>query len=191
MDPFVAVALSMLPASRSRVASAFKEIRLQSDPGSDIGVDDALEAVLEACEVPGDERRTAIEVARSRADAALAAARTAGIEPLAWNDPRFPALLSCIPDPPPLLWVRGDADMLARPTVAIVGSRAATPYALDVAYRLGQELSDLRPGRGERPGARRGLGGSSRMPGGRRADGGRPWVGPRPHLSVGARDAGP
>ncbi len=38
MDPFVAVALSMLPASRSRVASTFKELRLQSDPGSDIAV---------------------------------------------------------------------------------------------------------------------------------------------------------
>ena len=56
MDPFVAVALSMLPASRSRVASAFKELRHQSDPGSDIGVDDVLEAVLEACEIPEDER---------------------------------------------------------------------------------------------------------------------------------------
>ncbi len=32
--------------------------------------------------------------------------------------------------------------LLARPAVAIVGSRAATPYALDVAYRLGQELAD-------------------------------------------------
>ena len=142
MDPFVAVALSMLPASRSRVASTFKELRLQSDPGSDIGSDDVLEAVLEICEIPEDERRSAMQVARSRADAALVAARTAGIEPLPWDDPRYPALLSCIPDPPPLLWVRGDADTLARPTVAIVGSRAATPYALDVAYRLGQELSD-------------------------------------------------
>jgi DNA processing protein len=142
MDPFVAVALSMLPASRSRVASTFKELRLQSDPGSDSGADDVLEAVLAVCELPEDERRRAIEVARSRADAALAAARTAGMEPLPWDDPRYPALLSCIPDPPPLLWVRGDADTLARPTVAIVGSRAATPYALDVAYRLGQELSD-------------------------------------------------
>jgi len=142
MDPFVAVALSMLPASRSRVASTFKELRLQSDPGSEIGADDVLEAVLEVCEIPEDERRSAIEVARSRADSALVAARTAGIEPLPWNDSRYPALLSCIPDPPPLLWVRGDADTLARPTVAIVGSRAATPYALDVAYRLGQELSD-------------------------------------------------
>ncbi len=142
MDPFVAVALSMLPASRSRVAATFKEIRLPSGPGSDARSGDVLEAVLEACEVPEHERPGAVQLARTRADAALAAAHAAGIEPLPWNDPRFPALLSCIPDPPPLLWVRGDVAALARPTVAIVGSRAATPYALDVAYRLGQELSD-------------------------------------------------
>ena len=59
MDPFVAVAVSMLPASRSRVASTFKELRLQSDPGSDVGAATVLEAVLEACEVPEDERRDA------------------------------------------------------------------------------------------------------------------------------------
>ena len=103
---------------------------------------DVLEAVLEACEIPEDEWPSAVQLARTRAAEALAAARAAGIEPLPWNDPRFPALLSCIPDPPPLLWVRGDVETLSRPTVAIVGSRAATPYALDVAYRLGQELSD-------------------------------------------------
>jgi DNA processing protein len=138
MDPFIAVALSMLPASRSRVASAFKEIRHRADlrPG------DALEVVLQACDVPTSERRLACRVARARARSALAAARTAAIEPVAWHDPRFPALLSCIPDPPPVLWVRGDATVLARPIVAIVGSRAATPYAIDVAHRLGQELSD-------------------------------------------------
>ena len=138
MDPFIAVALSMLPASRSRAASAFKEIRHQSN----LELKDALEFVLQACEVPAHERARASGVARSRASAALAAARAAGIEPVAWHDPRFPALLGCIPDPPPLLWVRGDVGVLTRPIVAIVGSRAATPYAIDVAHRLGQELSE-------------------------------------------------
>jgi DNA processing protein len=138
MDSFTAVALSMLPASRSRAASAFKDIRHQSDLDSS----DALDAVLQACEVPEHERARAVSVARTRATAALAAAREAGIEPLPWNDPRFPALLGCIPDPPPVLWARGDLASLARPIVAIVGSRAATPYALDVAHRLSQELSD-------------------------------------------------
>jgi DNA processing protein len=138
MDPFTAVALSMLPASRSRAASAFKEIRHRPD----LGLDDALEFVLQACEVPDLERPRAATLACERARSALARGPAAGIQPVCWDDPRFPALLSCIPDPPPLVWVRGDVEVLARPIVSIVGSRAATPYALDVARRLGQELSD-------------------------------------------------
>ena len=56
-------------------------------------------------------------------------------------DSRYPALLACIPDPPPVLWVQGHVDRLASPAVAVVGSRAATPYALQVAERLGEELA--------------------------------------------------
>ena len=61
--------------------------------------------------------------------------------PVAWFDPAYPALLNCIPDPPPVLWTRGDLAVLSLPAVAIVGSRAATPYALDVAARLAGELA--------------------------------------------------
>jgi DNA processing protein len=41
-----------------------------------------------------------------------------------------------------VLWVRGSADVLPRRAVAIVGSRAATAYALEVAGRLAGELAD-------------------------------------------------
>jgi DNA processing protein len=138
MDPFVAVALSMLPASRSRVASAFKEIRHQAG----LGLDDVLGTVLEACGVPEHERAPAAAIACRRARTALDAGIGADIQPLPWDDPRYPALLGCIPDPPPLLWMRGDPAAFSRPIIAIVGSRAATPYAVDVGFRLGQELSD-------------------------------------------------
>ncbi len=107
----------------------------------------AAEAIVRACRVaPGEgsaskcEGPGALTVARTRAVAALETAATRGIAALAWNDPRFPALLNCIPDPPPVLWTHGLLEALGRPTVAIVGSRAATPYAKDVAHRLGQEL---------------------------------------------------
>ena len=82
----------MLPASRSRAASAFKDIRHQSGLDSSV----ALDAVLQACEVPEHERAQAASAARTRATAALAAAHAAGIEPIPWDDPRFPALLGCI-----------------------------------------------------------------------------------------------
>ena len=71
----------------------------------------------------------------------LAQAARLGIEPVACFDERYPVLLACIPDPPPVLWVRGDTAVLARAAVAVVGSRAATDYARQVGERLGSELA--------------------------------------------------
>lgn len=55
----------------------------------------------------------------------------------------YPPLLAAIPDPPPVLWVRGDADpsLLARPAVAVVGARACSAYGRAVARVLGRELA--------------------------------------------------
>ncbi len=135
MDPLVAVAVSMLPVSRSRAASIFKELRARSDV-------DPLDVILAACRVPEAERGAAARVGLERAEAALAAAHHAGIAAVVGDDERFPPLLASIIDPPPVLWSRGDLALLARPIVAIVGSRAATPYAIDVAQRLSEELVD-------------------------------------------------
>src|SRR5215210_5406393 len=48
-----------------------------------------------------------VDVLRSRAAAAVDRAVRLGIELVAWSDPRYPAVLSAIIDPPPVLWVRG------------------------------------------------------------------------------------
>ena len=54
----------------------------------------------------------------------------------------FPPLLHAIHDPPPGLFVRGDADLalLRRATVAVVGARSCSPYGAQVARKLGREL---------------------------------------------------
>ena len=57
------------------------------------------------------------------------------------GDVRFPTALAAIHDPPQTLWVNGDVGVLHAPSVAIVGSRAASPYALEVARRLGADLA--------------------------------------------------
>ena len=65
----------------------------------------------------------------------------AGLTAVPWNDPAYPPALTTIVDPPPVLWVRGSAASLATQAVAIVGARAASPYALSVAERLGSDLA--------------------------------------------------
>jgi DNA processing protein len=52
------------------------------------------------------------------------------------GDRAFPPLLAEIPDPPALLYVCGDATLLARPAVGIVGSRDHSPYGADAARLL-------------------------------------------------------
>jgi DNA processing protein len=142
VDPFDSLLLTMLPVLRARAAAAFKDLRQQTPLTLSLDARAAFEGVLRACGVPQSHWPSAIEVARDRAATAVDAARAAGMSLIPWNHERFPALLNCIPDPPPVLWARGSLAALGLPAVAIVGSRAATPYARDVARRLGQELSE-------------------------------------------------
>src|SRR5439155_4936756 len=58
-----------------------------------------------------------------------------------WSDARYPAALTTIVDPPPVIWVRGAIDALRAHAVAIVGSRAGSPYALAVAERIAADLA--------------------------------------------------
>jgi DNA processing protein len=68
---------------------------------------------------------------------------TRGLRWLARGDPSFPARLRSVHDPPPGLFVRGGAelDLLERPSVAVVGARACSPYGMAVGRMLGRELA--------------------------------------------------
>ena len=68
-------------------------------------------------------------------------AQFAPVVTLAWSDSRYPAWLRVLPDPPPVLWARGDLSVLEQPSVAIVGSRAASQYAKTVARGLAAGLA--------------------------------------------------
>jgi len=78
---------------------------------------------------------------RALAAAAIHRAETASIAAIPGNDPAYPVALTTIADPPPVLWTRGHADALRAPAVAIVGSRAASPYGLAVAEQLAGDLA--------------------------------------------------
>jgi DNA processing protein len=58
------------------------------------------------------------------------------------GDPRFPSLLLHTADPPLLLYALGRVELLSAPSVAIVGSRNATPQGLDHARDFARALSE-------------------------------------------------
>jgi DNA processing protein len=61
---------------------------------------------------------------------------------LALGDPSYPQALANIPDPPLLLYIKGRTDLLARPALAIVGSRNATVQGKANAAAFATALSD-------------------------------------------------
>jgi DNA processing protein len=77
----------------------------------------------------------------SQAREARKDAAAAGIDALAWSDTRFPAPLLPLSDCPPAIWYRGTLTCFDAPAVAIVGSRAATAVALEIAGRLAADLA--------------------------------------------------
>lgn len=70
----------------------------------------------------------------------LAVAGQYGI--LRLTDPEYPQLLKEIPDPPPILYVRGNIPATGH-SISVVGSRHATDYGLQTTLRLCRDLADL------------------------------------------------
>ncbi len=60
---------------------------------------------------------------------------------LTLGDPGYPARLLEIADPPTVLYVRGNPDLLRQPALAIVGSRNATPQGMQNAEQFARHLA--------------------------------------------------
>lgn len=65
-----------------------------------------------------------------------------GVNVLNWSSPQYPDRLRHIPDAPAQLYWRGQLPSGEGPAVAIVGSRRATPYGMQVARRMAAELAE-------------------------------------------------
>jgi DNA processing protein len=60
---------------------------------------------------------------------------------VAWDDVDYPRALLAISDPPPAFYYSGRHELLNRPSIAIVGSRNATPQGVDNAESFAAALS--------------------------------------------------
>lgn len=68
----------------------------------------------------------------------------AGLSALCRHSPGYPPGLLALTDPPTTLYLRGGRERferMVREAVTVIGGRKATPYAIDVAERLGRELA--------------------------------------------------
>ena len=72
----------------------------------------------------------------------LGAHREAGVEVLLLDDPAYPERLRSDPEPPAVLFVRGDLRAIDSTSVAIVGTRRCTGSGAGVARELGRDLTE-------------------------------------------------
>lgn len=100
-------------------------------------------ALAERAREPGNwlEAAGTPPLPEAEADRALDGLARAGVRLLPYGAADYPRALARLDDPPLVLALRGDPAHLARPAVAIVGSRAATVYGTSVAERLAGDLA--------------------------------------------------
>jgi DNA processing protein len=99
----------------------------------------ALKAVRREPAPGGGGPRRVLE--RAALEAELDALAAIGGRILARVEPDYPALLRPLPDAPPAVSVRGDAGLLHRPAVAVVGARDASGNGCSFARGLARELA--------------------------------------------------
>ena len=131
------LALGLTPGLGARLAG--KLLREFGSPGAIFA---APLTSLEACRITAQTAQAIHSQQPLRlAEKELARVRELGVKLLTWDDPAYPAALRQIYDPPPVLYVRGNPELLARYSIAIVGSRKPSPYGVQVAEKLARELA--------------------------------------------------
>ncbi|MGH9864053.1 MAG: DNA-processing protein DprA [Candidatus Acidiferrales bacterium] len=132
------LALALAPGLGARMAG-----KLLRAFGSPDAIFNASLTSLEAHQLPaavaqGIHSRQPLSAAAKE----LAQAEAAKCRLVTWDEPQYPQLLREIYDPPPLLYVKGNADLLNRHSISIVGTRRPTPYGNQMAERLARDLAD-------------------------------------------------
>jgi DNA processing protein len=147
MTDLDALALALLGYPRRRLLGALvRHWMLRPIPESDdLPPREAGEPFLVwACRCAGHSADAAPEADRLRQEAArfVRAGAAVGQRAVTLGAPEYPAALGTIPDPPPVLWLRGEVAVLHAPrVVAVVGARAASRQGLDIAAAISGELA--------------------------------------------------
>lgn len=109
------------------------------------GVEAVLRASLTELEGAGIQAVSAQALATGKsgelAREAIARAAADNTALVSMDDPAYPSRLKEIYDPPLVLYVRGDPEVLTWPGIAMVGTRHPTPYGSGMAERLACDLA--------------------------------------------------
>lgn len=111
----------------------FRLIEIFSTPGK------ALEHLADLSQQGGLKRKIKL-CSVFEAQKELENTQKFGAEILIFSDPKYPRMLREIPDPAPVLTIKGDAEFFNRDAVAIVGPRNASFHGVAFAKKIALEL---------------------------------------------------
>ena len=129
--------LAWLRLMRSYRVGVSTFYRLMNEHGS---AQAALEALPEVARAAGVEKYRICPEGVAQAE--MAKARKLGAKMLCYGSPDYPAALKTISDPPPVLWMRGNGELLEKPMIALVGARNASSLGTRMTRRLAHELGE-------------------------------------------------
>ena len=142
VSPSATQLLEWLAISLTPGLGPTKSRKLVEHFGTPAGV---LRASLTELEATGIKAISAQSMATGKSMEAareeLARVSAAGAIAICMDDPPYPPRLKEIYDPPLILYVRGNVEILTRPGIAMVGTRHPTPYGSGMAERLACDLA--------------------------------------------------
>lgn len=101
----------------------------------------ALDALPELARSAG--RASAPRIAPdAELDVELEAGARSGAMLIVWGDDPYPAILAATDGAPPAFWAIGDASLLKRPCLALVGSRSASAAGMRIAGQIARGLGE-------------------------------------------------
>lgn len=95
--------------------------------------------------VKGDKQRDLFEKMDEEGERIVRICERDQIKMIAINDPDYPPKLKMIPDPPPVIYVRGQINY-SMPMIAIVGTRRYTPEGENINHFFSRELVEYNIG---------------------------------------------
>jgi len=131
------LAMTMTPGIAARLSA-----RLLREFGSPENVFRASLTALESCNLPAPVAQAIFRKQNFwRAEKEVAALKALGGRLVNWTEPEYPQSLLQIYDPPVMLYVRGDLQILNQPMLSIVGTRRPTAYGTQMTERLARDLA--------------------------------------------------
>ena len=138
-------ATALLALMRFKGVGRKKALAVVDRPVDEVDVRSACPALMAAMSGGRVLRITEPELVEAwkRSEEGLRGAAEAGVRAISYYDDDFPARLRAIPDPPAVLFVKGDAHGLYSPkTLAVVGTREPTSFGKEVAQRSGRTAAE-------------------------------------------------